>query len=383
MTITSLTSHVLQSYEYPNGGWVLVRVGTDDGIEGIGECFVPDPLGRGVFAAKYLMDNSLKRVVLGECVLDTVKIWEQAYRVCRRIYDHRGMAIHALSGIDMAVTDAAAKTLNIPLHTLLGGCLRDRVRVYVSSIWIDENNPRPALEETANYAAQGFTAIKYYGWEGFGSDTRRDTDILQAIRAAAGEHVDLMLDLGRPASLTEAIKTARMIETSGADIYWWEEPLSSSDDLDNLARLTDRTDITIAAGEGELTAFRFHELLQKRAVDLLQPDLSWVGGVTEARRIAEMARQYNVPVVPHNWGSMVNFAASIHLVASMPQGFLCEYPITPRTWDDPTPRPPSPMMTDLASQPIIVEDGYAVVPHGPGLGIELDEDAVARHTLEV
>ena len=94
-----------------------------------------------------------------------------------------------------------------------------------------------------------------------------------------------------------------------------------------------------------------------------------------------MARQYNVPVVPHNWGTMVNFAASVHLVASMPQGFLCEYPITPRTWADTTPQPPSPMITELARVPITVEDGYATVPHGPGLGIELDEDAVARYTI--
>jgi D-galactarolactone cycloisomerase len=103
--------------------------------------------------------------------------------------------------------------------------------------------------------------------------------------------------------------------------------------------------------------------------------------VTEGRRITEMARLYNVPVVPHNWGTMVNFAASIHLVAAMPQGFLCEYPITPRVWDNTAPHPPSPMMTQLVRNPILIENGYAIVPDGPGLGVELDEEAVARYTL--
>lgn len=381
MVISAISSSVLKSYEYPHGGWVLVRVQTDEGIEGIGECFVPHQSGRGVFSAKSIIDDCLAAVVIGEGILNTSKLWEQMYEVCRRLYDTKGLAIHALSGLDMAILDAAAKTLRMPLHVLLGGSHRERIRVYVSSVWVDPTDPKPMLEATTQYVVEKYTAIKYYGWEGFGSDRVRDTEILRAIRTAAGPKVDIMLDLGRPSSLTEAIQTARMIESSGADIAWWEEPLSSSDDLDNLARLTDKTDITIAAGESELTAFRFHELLQKRAVDLLQPDLSWVGGLTEGRRIAELARSYNIPLVPHNWGTMLNFAASIHLVASMPQGYLCEYPITPRTWGDSVAQPPSPMMTELTRSPVKVRNGYAEVPTGFGLGVELDEDAVARFTV--
>ncbi len=105
-----------------------------------------------------------------------------------------------------------------------------------------------------------------------------------------------------------------------------------------------------------------------------------MGGVTEGKRIAELARLFNVPVVPHNWGTMVNFAASIHLVASMPRGFLCEYPITPRGVEPDVPQIPSPMMTELASKGIVIENGHALVPQGPGLGIELDEDAVEKYS---
>jgi len=380
--ILDVIAQVLKSYEYPNGGWVLVRLKVEGGVEGVGECFVPDREGRSVFAAKQLIEEGLKGSVVGEDVLDIEKIWEGMYATCRRLYDRRGLAIHALSGVDMAVFDAAGKSLGVPVHQLLGGRFRDRVRVYVSSVWVDPEAPESAFEYTGKYVEQGFTALKFYGWPGFGEVPGRDREILKEIRRRAGEGVELMLDLGRPESLAEAVKVARMIEAADVDIRWWEEPLSSSDDAENMAQLTARTDLTIAAGEAEMTAFEFRDLIAKRVVDLLQPDLSWVGGLTEGKRIAEMARLFNVPVVPHNWGTMVNFAASVQLVASMPDGFLCEYPITPRAWGEGVTEEPSPMMTVLASRGIAVEDGYALVPREPGLGIELDEGEVARYTAD-
>ena len=382
MKIADVQTQVLRSYEYPDGGWVLVRVHTDDGVEGVGECFVPNCIGRSIFAAKDLIDHRLAPEVVGQSVLETHLLWERMYSVCGAMYDRRGLAIHSLSGVDMAVCDAAAESLGIPLHQLLGGCFRDRVRVYVSSIWVDPQRPGPSCELTRQYVSEGFTGIKYFGWPDFGADTGRDQRILRGLREAAGEGVDLMLDLGRPYGLSEAIATARMIETSGADVYWWEEPFAANDDDDSMARLVARTDVTIAAGERELTAFAFRDMIQKQTADLLQPDLSWVGGLTEGRRIAELARLHNLPLVPHNWGTMVNFAASIHLVASMPRGFLCEYPLTPRVREAPAPQHiPSPMMTELAAEPVPVVDGHAIVPQTPGLGIELDEEAVARHTV--
>ena len=380
--IAEVTARVLKSYEYPHGGWVLVRVRTEEGVEGLGECFVSDRFGGGVFAAGELIDRRLAQEAVGEEVLATSVVWERMYDACRRLYDRRGMMIHAVSGIDMAVHDAAARTLNIPLCDLLGGRFRERVKVYVSSIWVDGDAPDQAFADTREYVSQGYGALKFHGWPDFGRKPARDAAILRELRAIAGEEVDLMLDLGRPESLAEAVQTARMIEDSGAGIYWWEEPLSSADDAGNMAALTARTGVRIAAGESDLTAFAFRDLIERRVVDLLQPDLSWVGGLTEGRRIAEMARLANIPVVPHNWGTAVNFAASIHLVAAMPQGFLCEYPITRREWGDVRVDRPSPMMTELASSPVAVEGGFAAVPEGPGLGIELDEDAVARYTIE-
>ena len=355
MKITQVQAQVLQSYEYPNGGWVLVRIRTEDGVEGVGECFVPDRDGRATFAARDLVTGSLQRVVVGQDVLDIAASWEKMYGVCCSIYDRRGLAIHALSGVDMALHDAAGKTLGIPVHKLLGGAFRTQIKLYISSVYVD-----PAR-----------AAIKYYGWPDFGQHPRQDAAMLVQLRRAAGEDTDLMLDLGRPHGLADALQTARLIEESGA-----------------------RTALKIAAGESELTAFAFRELIHKQAVDLMQPDLSWVGGLTEGRRIAELGRLHRLPVVPHNWGTQINFAASIHLVASMPDGFLCEYPITPRVRGaghpqvldrspgQAPPQSPSPMMTELARVPIAVANGYAAVPQGPGLGIELDEDAVEKYTLQ-
>lgn len=393
MKITEVQAQVLQSYEYPNGGWVLVRVRTEDGVEGLGECFIPDHNGRAACAARDLITNSLQRVVVGCDVLDITAIWEAMYGVCCSIYDRRGLSIHAISGVDMALYDAAGKTLGIPVHKLLGGSFRDKIKLYISSIYIDPERFDDALRETCDYIAAGFTAIKYYGWPDFGLQPGRDSELLQQLRVSAGATTDLMLDLGRPHGLAAALQMAQMIEQSGARIAWWEEPLSTADDIDNMAKLTARTALTIAAGESELTAFAFRELVQRAAVDLLQPDLSWVGGLTEGRRIGELARLHRIPIVPHNWGTQVNFAASVHFVAALPDGWLCEYPITPRVRGaghpqvfshqpgQPPPQIPSPMMTELASVPIAVTDGHALVPQDPGLGIELDEAAVAKYTL--
>ena len=383
--ITDIDTCVLKAPEYPHGGWVLVRVRTEDHVEGLGECFVPDRAGSGAVATRGIVER-LKEVAVGRDALDTAAIWEEVYQLCVRLYDRRGLAIHALSGIDMAICDAAARSLGVPLCQLLGGCFRDEVAVYVSSVWVDADRPGQALTDTERYIEEGYRAIKYYGWPGFGSAPRRDASLLLKLRRRAGEGVDLMLDLGRPASLSEAIQTARLIESSGAGIRWWEEPLSSADDADNLAELTARTDVTIAAGESELTSFAFRDLIEGRRVDLIQPDLSWVGGVTEGRRIAELARLHNVPLVPHNWGTAINFAASIHLVAAMPQGYLCEYPVTPRTWGQGAQQGgeeygPSPMMVELVRNPVVISRGRALVPKAPGLGIELDEDAVERYTV--
>ncbi len=391
MKIKDVQAQVLQSYEYPTGGWVLVRVRTEDGVEGLGECFVPDNKGRAAFAARDLITGSFAQSLLGRDILDIAASWEALYGVCCSIYDRRGLAIHALSGVDMALYDAAGKSLGVPVHKLLGGAFRDRIPLYISSVFIDLDRFDDALRATADYVEQGFGGIKYYGWPDFGQKPARDQDLLRQLRQAAGADADLMLDLGRPHGLAAALQTAQMIEDSGARIFWWEEPLSTSDDADNMAQLTARTALTIAAGESELTAFAFRELVQKRVVDLLQPDLSWVGGLTEGRRIGELARLHRIPVVPHNWGTQINFAASVHFVAALPDGFLCEYPITPRTRgaghpqvfvaDTATPQIPSPMMTALASVPVVVEKGHAWVPQGPGLGIELDEAAVEKYTL--
>jgi len=375
MSIVDVTSTVLRSYEYPFGGWLLIRVKTSEGVEGIGEAFIPNRTGDGVLAAKVLVDRGLRPLLVGEEALGIERLWEKMYANADTLYDRRGLAIHAISGVDMALWDAAGKALRLPVHTLLGGCFRERVRVYASALFNLEN-PDVTVHEAQRYLDQGYTAMKF-GYGGFGHNHRKSVELVRRLRETVGEETDLIVDGPASLSVVEALRLARALEKY--NVYWYEEPLSR-DDLEGYVKLTAEAQVPIAAGEGEFTRFGFKKLLLTRAVDILQPDVSWVGGLTEAKRIVEMAHTWHTPFVPHNWGCAMNTYASIQLVASAPKGFLCEFPIGPRTHEAQLTATPSPMMTELPKEPTEVKKGYVEVPKKPGLGLELNEDAVKKHT---
>ena len=203
-------------------------------------------------------------------------------------------------------------------------------------------------------------------------------DRVKAVRDAIGYDIDLMVDGPTALNYPRALKLARVLEKY--EVFWWEEPLVR-EDLDGYAKLAASVDMRIAAGEGERTRFGFRDLIEKRAVDVLQPDLSWVGGITEGERIAEMAYQSNMEWVPHHWGTIINMAASLHLVAARPDGFICEYGIGPRTMEDMAPEEglePSPMVTELPVEPFEVVNGCIRIPREPGLGIELNPKAIEK-----
>ena len=181
--ITAIETVPLAAPEYPAGAWIIVRLRTESGIEGIGECFVPDRNGRGVLAVKTLIDESLGAAVLGESVLDITRLWEKLYEICWRMYDRRGIAISALSGVDIACHDAAAKLLDVPVYQLLGGRCHNSIALYLSCIYIDPVEPAGAIAETEHYAASGFGILKYYGWPGFGDNEERDVRLLVTFEA--------------------------------------------------------------------------------------------------------------------------------------------------------------------------------------------------------
>lgn len=380
--ITAVEAVPVAAPEYPSGAWIIVRLRTESGIEGIGECFVPDRNGCSVLAAKALIDESLGAAALGECVLEITRLWEKLYEICSRMYDRRGIAISALSGIDIACHDAAAKLLGIPVYQLLGGRCQNSIAVYLSCIYVDPLEPAGAIAETKHYAAAGFGILKYYGWPGFGDDEERDIGLLRNIRSAAGASVGLALDLGRSRSFAEAYRRACMIERADIGLRWWEEPLSSTDDRRSFVRLSNRTSLILAAGEAEITSAAHRDLLLADCIGLLQPDLTLVGGLTEGRRICDLGRAFQTIVAPHNWGTMINFAASLHLLTASSASSLCEYPITSRMPNPQRGLLPSPMMTELVSHDYRVERGQAFVPDSPGLGVKLDLAAVDRYRLK-
>ncbi|MEM2905154.1 MAG: mandelate racemase/muconate lactonizing enzyme family protein [Candidatus Bathyarchaeia archaeon] len=375
MSIVDVSSTVLKSYEYPFGGWLLVRIKTTDDVEGIGEAFIPNWRGDGVLAAKLLVDRGLKPLLVGEEALGTERLWERMYENADKLYDRRGLEIHAISGVDMALWDAAGKALKLPVHMLLGGLFREKVRVYASALFNMEN-PDVTVREAQRYVDQGFTAVKF-GYGGFGYNHRRSVELVARLRETVGEETDLIVDGPASLNVVEAARLAKALERY--NVYWYEEPLHR-DDLEGYVKLTAEAQVPIAAGEGAFTRFDFKQLILSKAVDIVQPDVSWVGGLTEAKRIVELAHTWHTPFVPHNWGCAMNTYASIQLVASAPRGFLCEFPIGPRTAEAQLTETPSPMMTELPSEPIEVKRGYVEVPKTPGLGLELNEEAVKKYT---
>ncbi|MER8421066.1 mandelate racemase/muconate lactonizing enzyme family protein [Mesorhizobium sp. M1329] len=379
--IAAVDSWAIAAPEYLTGAWVIVRIRTRGGVEGFGECYVPDRAGRAILAGKSIIDTTFRDAILGEPALDLTRLWHKIYDLCKRMYDRRGIAIHALSGIDIALHDAAARTLGIPVYQLLGGRTRSSIQLYASCIHIDVNRFDVSLADACHYSALGYRVIKFWGWPDFGQDEAGDVQRLRDLQDAVGQNVRLMLDLGRPGSMPEAQRLVRMIGRSGVDLLGWEEPFSSVDQRQNLIDLAATSSVPIATGEAEKTTQALRDLIHTRRFAAIQPDLSLVGGLTEGRRIAELACLDATCLAPHNWGTIVNFAASLHLLSAAPGTAICEHPISGRvpTGDR---HLPSPVMTDIAGHGFEVINGTATLPADTvGLGLEVDAAVLDRLSI--
>ena len=307
------------------------------------------------------MATSLRDALLGEDPLDVERLWHKMYRSLI-YFGRRGIAIHAISGLDIALWDIKGKALGKPVFELLGTPHRDRVRAYASRLM-----PETAAEVTdavAELRDQGFTAVKL-GWGPLGKDPRQDVELAAAAKSAAGDGVEIMIDagLGYVADAKTAIEVAREYEQ--LDIYWLEEPFEP-DEYEAYAELADTVDIRVTAGEQDATWWGFRELIDRAHVDVVQPDVTRCGGITETLRIAELARSRGIETVPHAWKSGIIKAASLHCNAVMPDGVWQEYCVAD-----------TPINTSLTRQRLPIEaDGYVAVPTAPGLGVDLDEDVL-------
>ena len=345
---------------------LIVRIHTDEGITGIGEVDSAPEVVKAVFDAphSHYIATGLRHVLIGQDPLDIEGLWRRMY-LGSVYYGRRGAAMHAISGVDIALWDIKGKKLGKPVCDLLGHRKRDRVRPYASLLMPDTEAAVAASVE--RLLEMGFTAIKF-GWGPIGKDEAHDVRLASAAKRAAGD-AEILIDagFGYGADAQRAIRVARKLEELG--IYWLEEPFEP-DEFDAYAELADAVDIRVAAGEEEATRWGFRELIERGHVDVIQPDVTRCGGLSEALRIARAAERDNIPVVPHAWKSGVIKAASLHLNAVLETAYFQEYCVAE-----------TPINRLLTRERMPVANGFVDVPGKPGLGIELDPEILARYAV--
>ena len=345
---------------------LIIIVETDEGITGYGEVDTAPGVGKAVVDA-YMSHGTcygLREVVTGSDPFDYEQIWNDMWAKTY-YYGRGGPVMHVMSGIDMAIWDIMGKASGKPVHKLLGGSYTNKVRAYASALMPE--NKEMVKKMVESYVSQGFTAIKF-GWGPLGYDVNFDIELVKTARQAAGDQVDIMIDIGKRYRLKSAVYVAKALEQ--LNIYWLEEPLPAEDYI-GYKRLTESTSMRIATGEEESGRLAFSRLINETHVDVIQPDMSRCGGLTEAKKIATMAADANILCVPHAFKTGVLVAASIHLIAAIPHAPFLEFSVTE-----------SAIRKELLINPFKQKDGFVEVPQGPGLGVELNTDIIKKYGIK-
>ncbi|WP_409345432.1 mandelate racemase/muconate lactonizing enzyme family protein [Paenibacillus sp. MBLB4367] len=351
---------------------IIIKVHTDEGIVGYGEVDSAPWVVKSIIESpsSHRICRGLGEMIIGEDPFEMERIWEKMY-VGSQFYGRRGVVIHAMSGIDIALWDIVGKALGKPIYKLLGGAQRGKVRAYASTLM--PYTPEEAFDETKKWVEQGYTAIKL-GWGGFEQGNREIIELVRASREAAGPNVDLLFDLGFIPSDDHPIDAASRMplikELEPYKPYWIEEPLFA-DDYEGYRKLAESTSIRIAGGENETTRYGFRQLIEQGRVDIIQPDVTRCGGLSEAKKIAQLAHAHHITCVPHAWSSGIVIAASLHLITAIPNGSLLEYCVAE-----------TPIRQEMLQSDIVVKDGYAQITDKPGLGIEINEDAIEKYRCD-
>lgn len=345
---------------------LVVRVHTDTGLVGLGESDSAPSVIKALIEApmSHSTSKGLRQILLGENPLEIDRLWKKMYRESEYV-GRRGAGIHAISAIDIALWDIAGQHYGVPVHTLLGGKFRERVRAYGTfSARPTEDANR---EVVARLLAQGLKTVKLGGGT-FGHDPARDKKVLRAVRAEIGDDIGLAVDLlGRWRNPAHALAQCEALREFNLD--WVEEPLPS-DDLAGLAYLGEHAKVRISGGEGLATRHEFREFLERTRPAIVQPDITRCGGISEMRHVTEMARYYGARMVPHGFSTGILLAATMHFLAACEHGDLIEYS-----------QSDSPLFRKLVKNLLPLEDGHVRVPDAPGLGIVLDEDVLERYRV--
>ncbi|MGI5131281.1 mandelate racemase/muconate lactonizing enzyme family protein [Pseudonocardia sp. CA-107938] len=364
-----------------HGQATLVRIDTDEGLTGFGEAN-PDAGAAGVVG----LINSMKELLVGEDPRDVERCWE---KLRRRVFagPQAGVYVIALSGIELALWDLAGKAAGQPVHRLLGGKFRDRIRLYADCG--DGDDPAGSVagcvDRAQRMVEEGFTAIKFdiddlnhpAKFDAFNhtvnaSELRSMVERVGAVRDAIGPDVDLAIDLHARYDVPSACRIAWELEPF--NLMWLEEPVPA-ENVDALVRVRAQTRTPICAGENLYLRWGFRELLEKGAVDVIEPDVPKCGGLAEAKKIANLAEMHYVPFAPHLVSTPLGTMATVHQCAAIPNFYVQEWHALDEreVWDSYVVAP------DTSGS--IVKDGYITLPETPGIGVELDMDGVRKHAV--
>ena len=359
----------------------FVQVETDEGLTGIGVTGSPSWIIGPIILDR---QGGLSRFLVGRDPLETGRLWLrmfQDWQALRGRGGEGGMAVNAMGAIDMALWDLAGKALNQPLCKLLGGAVQNRVMAYASGTAFDPDSlagnvpprlksPEQLAAESRAFVQQGFRAIKF-GW---GNHFRtEDEERLAAIRQAIGPETRLMLDFGCPAywtpgwNLKEAIRATRFLEEF--DLYFLEEPMPPFD-VDGYAALTQAVEVKIASGESLSTTHEFQPFIDRRALDVIQPDAAQMG-VTQCHYVARRAEEAGLLCIPHSPWSATVVAAHLHILSTVTNGAMVEYPGWEALREESTPTYRITRMAheEIIERPLKLSDGYLQLPESPGLGL--------------
>ncbi|SPF80950.1 mandelate racemase/muconate lactonizing enzyme family protein [Pseudoprimorskyibacter insulae] len=376
MKVVDIRTHLLEhrldtafesaSMRFDRRAHVLVEVICDDGTVGWGECLGPAKPNAAIVEA-------YKGFIIGQNPLETEKIWAVCYNALRD-QGQRGLTVTALSGIDIALWDIKGKALGVPVSMLLGGRWREKVQAYATGSFKRDGVDRVEdnASEMAGHAAAGFDRMKVK--IGFGVE--EDLRVIRAVREAIGPDRRLMIDANHGYTVAEAVTLGQ--RAAEYDIDWFEEPVVP-EQLSAYREVRARQPIPVAGGETWHTRWGYREPLETRAVDIIQPDLCGVGGISEAKKIADLATLYGIRLVPHVWGTGVQIAAALQFMAAMVPDPVRSNPVEPIMEFD---RTHNPFRQAVITTPIEHDNGWVSIPNAPGLGIEINRDALRDFAMK-
>lgn len=380
MIITDVKVHAISAkIDKPfkfSQGWVsqrssvIVQVIGEDGTCGFGESMCHGQQSPQLAAS--FLENCYIPEVIGKDSLDAEIIWETLYNKARP-FGQRGIALNALSGLDIALWDLNGKQLKQPVSRLIGGRFREKLLAYATGFYRYNGvkYPEAALEEALALKAKGFKGMKLK----LGFTPEVDIEYVRAVRKAVGFNVMLMADFN--ACYNQACARRIIKELEPEKIYFFEEPLAP-EDLDGYCAIRNLSSSYIAAGEEIFGKYHINEWLRAGALDIYQPDLCSAGGFTECKKMAAIAQAYNCPVIPHAWGSGVGLAAALQFIASLPPTPLCDTPVELMLEFDQSDHP---FRLDLINNQILVKDGYIYVPDRPGIGVDVNMDILEKYKV--